>query len=193
MSNNRESDLRRKLLLLQGGMHYQEIPREFTVTQIKRLNLEEKQRDTSGKGVSFPGEHHLWGYDEYQDYNYLGPGTQYKKRQALGIEPINDLDRIAMYHDAGYDSYTGGSGGRRALTRAYHDIGAGSAMITAGLNPWSDAPLAMSVLAGVGLVGQGFLRIHPVTALPMAIADWLLYGPNTTDPALGDARKWLYA
>jgi len=193
MSNNRESDLRRKLLLLMGGMHYQEIPREFTVTQIKRLDAEEKQRDTSGKGVSFPGEHHLWGYDEYQDYNYLGPGTQYKKRQALGIEPINDLDRIAMYHDAGYSSYEGGSRTRRALTRSYHDIGAGSAMLTAGLNPWSDAPLVMSVLAGTGLVIQGFLRVHPVTAIPMAFIDAIFYGGVEMDPAIGDARKWLYA
>jgi len=191
MSNNRESDLRRKLLLLMGGMHYQEIPREFTATQIKRLKLEETKRDTSGKGVSFPGEHHLWGYNEHQDYNYLGPGTQYKKRQALGIEPINDLDRISMYHDAGYSSYTGGSGARRALTRAYHDIGAGSAMITAGLNPWSDAPLAMSIIAGTALIGQGLLRIHPVTAIPMAIIDAIAYGGTDFDPSIGDASKWL--
>jgi len=188
-----EEELRRKLLLLMGGMHYQEIPRVLTATQIKRLAAEEKQRDTSGKGVSFPGEHHLWGYNEYQDYNYLGPGTQYKKRQALGIEPINDLDRIAMYHDAGYDSYTGGGGARRALTRAYHDLGAGAAMVTAGFNPWSDAPLALSVIAGTALVGQGILRVHPATAVPMAIADYFLYDGVSADPSLGDTRKLLYA
>jgi len=193
MSNNRESDLRRKLLLLMGGMHYQEIPREFTAVQIKRLVLEETKLDRSGKGVSFPGEHHLYGYNEYQDYNYLGPGTQYKKRQALGIEPINDLDRIAMYHDAGYSSYSGAGYRRRLLTRGFHDLGAGSAMLTAGLNPWSDAPLAMSVLAGAALITQGILRFHPLTALPMAIIDFTFYGRPEMDPAIGDARKWLYA
>jgi hypothetical protein len=158
-----------------GGMHYQEIPREFTATQINRLNLEEKQRDTSGKGVRFSGEHHLYGYNEHQDYNYLGPGTQYKKRQALGIEPINDLDRIAMYHDRGYSLSDDYSTPAKALSRGFHDLGAGAAMITASVNPWSDAPFAMSVICGVGLTAQGFLRVLPGTSWGMALVDYLVY------------------
>ena len=191
MSNSREYDeLRRKLLLLMGGMHPQQIPRNFTAAQIKEFEKSEKARTAK---VSFPGEYHLWDYNSRQRYNYLGPGTQYKKRQALGIEPVNDLDRIAMYHDAGYSSYTGGSSRSRLLTRGFHDFGAGAAMLTAAINPWSDAPFAMSTLAGAALVAQGILRFHPLTAVPMMIIDFTLYDPPEIDPAIGDARKWLYA
>jgi len=186
-----DEDLRRKLLLLMGGMHYQEIPRVLSAAQIKRFKETEKDRTSSR--VSFPGEHHLYSSELHQTYNYLGPGTQYKKRQVLGIEPINDLDRIAMYHDAGYSSYTGGSYRTRLLTRGFHDFGAGAAMLTAAMNPWSDAPFAMSTVAGAALIAQGIIRFHPLTALPMAIIDFTLYDTPEIDPAIGDARKLLYA
>jgi len=84
-----------------------------------------------------------------------------------------------MYHDAGYSSYTGGSYRTRLLTRGFHDFGAGAAMLTAAMNPWSDAPFA--------------IRFHPLTALPMAIIDFTLYDTPEIDPAIGDARKLLYA
>jgi len=180
-----DEDLRRKLLLLMGGMHYQEIPRVFTAAQIKQFK--ETEKDKTSSTVTFPGEYHFEGYQ------YLGPGTQYKKRQALGIEPINDLDRLAMYHDAGYSSYSGSSYRRRLLTRGLHDLGAGSAMVTAAMNPWSDAPFLLSTLSGAALITQGILRFHPLTALPMAIIDFTLYGRPEMDPAIGDARKLLYA
>ena len=171
MSNSSESDnTRHKLLLLLGGMHPELIPQKFSKAQITEF-----KKSYSSRSIVFEGEHHLWGYNEFQRYNYLGPGTQYKKRQELGIEPINDLDRIAMYHDAGYSLSQDYPTPAKALTRGYHDLGAGAAMITAGLNPWSDAPFAMSVIAGVGLAGQGFLRIHPMTAPGMALIDHLVY------------------
>lgn len=35
-------------------------------------------------------------------YSYMGPGTQFKKRQDLGIKPLNDADAIAEKHDNAY-------------------------------------------------------------------------------------------
>lgn len=120
--------------------------------------------------ISFTGEYHVPGYQ------YLGPGTRYADRQRLGIVPINDLDRIAMYHDRGYaETSEEGMARTRAIGRAVQDIGAGSAMITYGLNPWSDAPLGWSLFSGSILLGQGAARLHPQTALPMALIDAVLY------------------
>jgi len=176
MSNPKQSyedELRRKLLLLMGGMHFQSIPSKFTEAQIKKFKETEKTRTSTR--VSFEGEHHLYSSEIHQPYQYLGPGTQYKKRQALGIEPINDLDRIAMYHDRGYSISDDYSTPAKALSRGFHDLGAGAAMITASVNPWSDAPFAMSVICGVGLTAQGFLRVLPGTSWGMALVDYLVY------------------
>lgn len=119
--------------------------------------------------VSYPGEFHVPGYQ------YLGPGTNFTERQRLGIKPINDLDRIAMYHDKGYeDSSSTGMGMQRAVARSIHDLGAGSAMVTAALNPWSDAPLGWGLGSGTYLLAQGIARVHPYTFLPVGVLDAIL-------------------
>jgi len=66
-------------------------------------------------------------------------------------------------------------------------------MVTAGLNPWSDAPLVLSVLSGAALIGQGLARIHPLTFVPMAIIDSVAYGGTKMDPDIGDARELFLA
>jgi len=159
-------DWRRKLLLLQGGMHYQQIPATLSKEAVASISKSES-RITSAK---FPGEYHFEGYQ------YLGPGTQYLKRQELGIEPINDLDRIAMYHDKGYEtSASNRMGTSRALERGFYDLSSGTMMIGAAVNPMSDAPIGLSLLSGTALLAQGLLRIHPVTLVPMGVVDWLFY------------------
>lgn len=35
-------------------------------------------------------------------YKYLGPDTNYSALRAAGVEPVDDLDRAAMYHDQEY-------------------------------------------------------------------------------------------
>lgn len=35
----------------------------------------------------------------FPGYNYCGPGTNFAKRSALGIEPVNRLDALAYVHD----------------------------------------------------------------------------------------------
>ena len=67
--------------------------------------------------------------------------------------------------------------GRSAL-RGVADIGAGSAMMTAAYNPWADlgwTDRGYAAGAGVFLIAQGALRLHPVTMAPMAIVDALLF------------------
>jgi len=168
MSKPKQSfeDWRRKLLLLQGGMHYQEVP--TTLSKEARASISKSEaRITTAK---FPGEYHFEGYQ------YLGPGTQYLKRQKLGIEPINMLDRIAMYHDKGYEvSSSNRMGIARAMERGFYDLSSGTMMIGAAVNPMSDAPLGLSLLSGTALLAQGLLRIHPVTLVPMGIVDLLFY------------------
>jgi hypothetical protein len=126
-----------------------------------------KNTTTVRLNQSFEGEHHFPGYQ------YLGPGTNLETRLALGIKPITDLDRIAMYHDIDYSSDASQSrmGLTRAMSRAYADLGAGSAMITYGLNPYSDAPLALSIVSGSYLIGQGLSRINPYTMIPVGVLD----------------------
>lgn len=73
MSKPKQSfdDWRRKLLLLQGGMHYQQVP--ATLSKEARATISKSEaRITTAK---FPGEYHFTGYQ------YLGPGTQLTKRQ----------------------------------------------------------------------------------------------------------------
>jgi len=116
---------------------------------------------------------HDWG--PFGQYEYLGPGTDYAGKHEAGVKPKNDLDRIAKSHDAGYEESKDLMTAGKLLIRGTHDLGAGAAMIVAGLNPWSDAPLLLSLGSGAALIGQGILRFHPVTMFPMAVADHLLY------------------
>ena len=171
-------EMRRKLLLLQNGMPIE----KFNATSPADIKKGLKKVISPGQvmsEVSFQGEYHFPGY------NYLGPGTKFKTRQALGIDPINDLDRIAMYHDSQY-SRTGSvnsSGlpvlpiGRSPL-RGVVDLGAGSAMLNAAYNPWSDlgwTDRGYAAGAGAVLLVQGIARLHPVTAMPMMFIDKLFY------------------
>jgi hypothetical protein len=191
MSSSKESESQRLkfLLLLQNGIPVENLavippPRKQTTVSQKILD--------ENMAKAYPEfSRHDWG--PFGKYEYLGAGTPYTQKRRAGIEPRNDLDKIAMYHDAGYSSYEGGSAAQRALIRSYHDLGAGSAMVTAGLNPWSDAPLVLSVLSGAALIGQGLARIHPLTFVPMAIIDAVAYGGTKMDPDIGDARELLLA
>jgi len=174
-----DDEMRRRLLLLMNGMHYEEYN---SLASKKRITLGLKKVEkpaTIPSTISFKGEHHFPGYQ------YLGPGTKYKTRQALGIVGINDLDRIAMIHDGQY-SRTGATNqaglpvmpiGRSAV-RGIADLGAGSAMMNAAYNPWSDlgwTDRGYAAGAGAALLVQGVVRLHPVTMLPMALIDSILY------------------
>jgi len=128
--------------------------------------------------VSLPT--HDWGF--FGEYEYLGPGTPYTLKRRAGVEPKNDLDRIAMYHDSQYSwtaqhTLPGGAmvtSGMRGLA----DYGAGAAMMTASLNPWSDLTMkdrALAFVAGDVLMIQGILRLSPPTMLGMVFLDWLFY------------------
>jgi len=96
-----QDELKKRLLLLMNGINpheYNTLSRSSTVTtksgkkvQSSKLELGLKKVEktaTIPETIAFEGEHHFPGY------NYLGPGTKFKQRQALGIEPINDTDRI---------------------------------------------------------------------------------------------------
>ena len=171
MNNNNVVERKRLMLLLQQGMNIE------TISIIPPRPNPSVSQATIDKNMAkaYPDlGRHDWG--PFGEYEFLGPGTRYSAKERAGIEGINDLDRIAKMHDAGYQhSSDVRSGAHRALERAYHDAGAGSAMILAGLNPWSDAPLILSVAAGVSLIAQAGLRIHPVTFLPMGVFDAIFY------------------
>jgi len=187
MSSNKESERKRFLLLLQNGIPVHNLT--VIPPPRKQATVSQKVLDENMAKAYPEFSRHDWG--PFGKYEYLGAGTPYTRKRRAGIEGRNDLDKIAMHHDAGYSSYEGGSAAQRALIRSYHDLGAGSAMITAGLNPWSDAPLVLSLLAGAALIGQGIARIHPATFVPMALIDAVAYGGTEFDPSIGDARKWL--
>ena len=61
----------------------------------KNVNNSEKQ---------FPGETHtiLKVDDGYKVANYMGPGTQVKKRLLRGDEPVSDMDAVSLAHDLRY-------------------------------------------------------------------------------------------
>ena len=128
--------------------------------------------------VSLPT--HDWGF--FGEYEYLGPGTPYTLKREAGIDPKNDLDRIAMYHDSQY-SWTAQHTvpGARVVTsgiRGVSDYGAGAAMVTAAINPSSDLTLqerGLAFIAGEILMAQGVLRLSSATRIPMAVIDWLFY------------------
>ena len=150
--------------------HTVRAPSSPSLSSVKISQTRTTQVKRDSPNYIFKGEYHVPGYQ------YLGPGTRLETRQRIGSEPINELDRIAMYHDRGYsqDWNYSGMGATRAVGRSVHDLGAGAAMITTGLNPWSDAPLGLSLLAGSYLVAQGIARVHPYTFLPVGIADAIL-------------------
>lgn len=128
--------------------------------------------------VSLPT--HDWGF--FGEYEYLGPGTPYAAKRRAGIEPRSELDRLAMYHDSQYSwtaqhTLPGGAmltSGMRGLA----DYGAGAAMVTAAINPWSSLTMkerALAFVAGDVLMFQGILRLSPPTMLGMVFLDWLFY------------------
>jgi hypothetical protein len=128
--------------------------------------------------VSLPT--HDWGF--FGEYEYLGPGTPYRAKRAAGILPRNELDRLAMYHDSQYSwtaqhTLPGGAVVTSGI-RGVADYGAGAAMMTASLNPWSGLTMKERVLAFVAgdvLMIQGILRLSPPTMLGMVFLDWLFY------------------
>ena len=123
---------------------------------------------------------HDWGI--FGEYEYLGPGTPYTQKIEAGIQPRNDLDAIAQMHDSQY-SWTAQHtlpGGAMVTSgiRGVADYGAGAAMMTAAINPWSDLTMkdrALAFVAGDVLMIQGILRLSPPTMLGMAVLDILLY------------------
>jgi len=147
---------------------------------VKRLLLAQppSQYGTVTPTVSLPS--HDWGF--FGEYEYLGAGTPYTAKRKAGILPKNDLDRIAMYHDSQY-SWTAqhtipGTGLVTSGIRGVADYGAGAAMMTAAINPWSDLELkdrALAFVAGDVLMVQGLMRLNPVTWVGMALVDWLFY------------------
>jgi len=194
-----EDEMKKRILLLMNGLSVQEYNHLNNVTavtktkpattaepaktvKISKLELGLKKVENTAAipaTIAFEGEHHFPGYQ------YLGPGTKFKTRQALGIEPINDLDRVAYFHDSQYSrtGATNSSGlpvmpvGRSPL-RGVADLGAGSAMLTAAYNPWADlgwTDRGYAAGAGSVLIGQGILRLHPLTMAPMAIIDAIFY------------------
>lgn len=187
MSSSKDSERKRFLLLLQNGIPAQNLT--VISPPRKEATVSQKVIDKNMAKAYPEFSRHDWG--PFGKYEYLGAGTPYTRKRRAGIEGRNDLDKIAMHHDAGYASYGGGMAAQRALIRSYHDLGAGSAMITAGLNPWSDAPLVLSVLAGAALIGQGIARIHPATFIPMGVIDAVAYGGSEMDAQIGDAKDFL--
>lgn len=120
---------------------------------------------------------HDWGI--FGEYEFLGPGTPYRRKIDAGVVFRNDLDKIAMYHDGQYswsDSHMMGI--QKTIFRGYMDYGAGAAMTVATFNPWSDLTMKDRVLAfGAGqvLMTQGILRINPLFWLAGMTADLLFY------------------
>lgn len=44
----------------------------------------------------------MYGEFHFGKRNYLGPGTRYKYRRSRNVQPMDELDAIAMKHDALY-------------------------------------------------------------------------------------------
>jgi len=186
-----EAELRKKLLLMQQfpTMTVNTSPPDLVerfsavVPVIKTPTLHLKvtavkvpAKATEKKGLPV----HDWG--PFGTYEYLGPGTPYTAKQKAGILPVNQLDKISMYHDSQY-KWTGertlpGTALVTSGIRGLADYGAGAAMVTAAFNPWSGLGFSDRVLglvAGDLLMTQGFLRLNPITMGPMAIIDAIFY------------------
>lgn len=162
-----EEETRRLLLILSHRVSIADIPRSIP----KSLNQEMKTTEEIPQVVKFQGEMHFDGY------NYLGPKTQFRKRQRLGIEPVNQIDRIAMEHDRLYSQSARSEIPLRLATRALADLGAGGGMIIAASfnQDLKHEDRVIGWVAGAGLITQGLIRTHFITAAPAAIIDYLLY------------------
>lgn len=127
-------------------------------------------------GFSPAGDHyHDWG--GFGKYEYLGPGTPATWKTMQGVEPRNEIDRLAQEHDL-YYAKTQDWPAYRSPVRGMVDVAAGSGMFLQSLNPWSDLDAddrVLGVIAGTGLMIQGALRVHPLTAGPMILIDWVFY------------------
>ena len=100
-----------------------------------------------------------------------------ERKEGTWNQGVNRLDEIAESHDR-YYSETSDWPGARSLVRGPVDFGAGSAMLNASLDPtnelsWKDR--ALGGIAGTALVIQGTARVHPVSALPLALVDYCFY------------------
>jgi len=124
---------------------------------------------------------HDWGY--FGEYEYLGPGTPYTKKMQEGIQPVNEIDRMAQLHDSHYqwsnENFTApGSGLPKSIFRGVVDYGAGAAMWMEALNPFNDLSAKdrlLGILAGEGLMIQGIVRVSPVGWTVGPMADLILY------------------
>jgi len=116
---------------------------------------------------------HDWGV--FGDYQYLGRGTPARRKTALGVEPRDELDRLAQEHDL-YYVRTKDYPGARSIVRGFVDYGAGSAMLLQSLNPWADVDSrSLGLLAGSALILQGLIRLQPGYLLWTGLADLFFY------------------
>ncbi len=120
---------------------------------------------------------HDWGV--FGEYEYLGPGTPAAAKTKAGVMPINDLDKIAQIHDLHYTKTADWDLGK-SMVRGFTDFGAGSAMINATFNPWSDLSFkdrGLGLIAGTGLIAQSVARLfpNPVTMGLAQIGDAIFY------------------
>ena len=135
------------------------------------------------QGVATPIQElptHDWGM--FGEYEYLGPGTPYTQKREAGVKPRNDLDKIAMYHDSQYvwteQHNFLGTALNKNIQRGVADYGAGAAMWTAAINPWSDLGFkerVLGIIAGESLMIQGIIRINPATMIAGLMADLIFY------------------
>ena len=120
---------------------------------------------------------HDWGI--FGKYEFLGAGTPYTQKIEAGVQPRNELDRIAMFHDGQY-AWTDQRmlGIQKSVARGVVDYGAGAAMTVAAFNPWSDLTMkdrTLALIAGQGLMTQGILRVNPAFFLAGMVADIIFY------------------
>lgn len=93
---------------------------------------------------------HKWGI--FGTYEYLGAGTPYVEKIEAGIQPVNELDRVAMFHDSQYHYSQDHFPFIKNIERAVFDIGAGAVMLTTG---------ELGLVAGSGLITQAMFRLTP--------------------------------
>lgn len=144
--------------------------------QIGLLMNKKKITRKTKKKTSKIKHKHDWAW--WGDYDYLGPGTPFTAKAQAGVEPKNWIDMMAYGHDHYYSESADMLPGARSVMRGGADIVFGLGMVGSGFSPWSDLTFGERLLAlgaGGALVGQGGFRAHPLTALPMAIVDWVKY------------------
>lgn len=160
--NNLPENLRKRLLLMQ----------QTRITDPAATGMMIKARDKPAKIPT-----HDWGI--FGEYEFLGAGTLYTQKIEAGIVPVNELDRIAMFHDGQYSwSDSNLVGIQKNIFRGGMDYGAGSAMTVSAFNPWSDLTLkdrSLALVAGQGLILQGALRLNPAFWMAGTAADFIFY------------------